>query len=264
MSKQKKIALFLALLIVLAGGSYGLYRLFRTPYQVGTKTGQLPVLVYHCIDVPPSQRDKAKTKDFDYLYVRPRDFDKQLAWLKDEGYRFLTPEEVLTWQPGEKAVLLTFDDGYTDNYTKAFPVLQKYDAKATIFMVASKISFYNRLTADQLREMENSGVWTIGSHGYLHQDFTELTAEKLEENLRLGKEILEELAAGPVTAIAYPRGGYDEGVITAASRYFEMGFIASPSQKEGQTHSVMNLPREGVYSYTTMRDFHYLMRQYFP
>ncbi len=264
MRKQNRLVLLLALLIVLAGGSFGLYRILRTPYQSGTKAGQLPVLVYHCIDVPPSKRDASKNKDFDYLYVEPESFDKQLAWLKKEGYRFLTPEEVLTWQPGEKAVLVTFDDGYTDNYTKAFPILQKNGAKATIFMVASKLSYYNRLTVDQLREMQASGVWTIGSHGYLHQDFTQLVAEKLDENLRLSKEILEELTAVPVTAIAYPKGGYDETVIAAAAKYFEMGFIALPSQKEGQTQSVMNLPREGVYSYTTMRDFHYLMRQYFP
>jgi peptidoglycan/xylan/chitin deacetylase (PgdA/CDA1 family) len=263
-SKQKRLAALLALFLVLAGGGYVLYRLLRTPYRAGARTGQLPVLVYHCIAVPPGRQDTSKQKDFDYLYVDPEAFDKQLAWLAGEGYRFLTPREALTWRPGEKAVLITFDDGYKDNYTAAFPILQKYNAKAAIFMVASKLGFDKRLTAEELREMEASGVWTIGSHGYHHQDFRQLTAAELEENLSLSKEILEELAAAPVNAVAYPQGGCDERVMAAAARYYEMGFIALAEREEGQASTVMNLPREGVYSYTAMREFRALMRQFFP
>ncbi|MGO4076030.1 polysaccharide deacetylase family protein, partial [Staphylococcus aureus] len=88
--------------------------------------------------------------------------------LKDNDYVTLSPEEVYrvfttNSMPSKKSVLITFDDGYTDNYTKAFPILKQYEMKATIFMIEQSIGRPNHLTDEQMDEMMAHGI-SIESH----------------------------------------------------------------------------------------------------
>ena len=88
----------------------------------------LPILMYHSISSGNSLR------------VPKSEFAAHMKWLKDNDYVTLSPEEayrvfITNSMPSKKSVLITFDDGYTDNYTKAFPILKQYGMKATIFMI---------------------------------------------------------------------------------------------------------------------------------
>lgn len=240
-------------------------------YPAGSLSGSLPVLCYHCIREAPSG------SDYSYLYVEPGEFSRQIAWLKGEGYRFLTPEEAWVWQQSadrgetvDKAVLITFDDGYSDNYTNALPILKEQSAKASLFMVAGKIGENNRLTEGELREMAASGVFTLGSHGYWHQDLTASNDQELADQLLLSREALSALAAEPVTSIAYPLGACDARVAEIAGRYFDFGYLASPEKPPGpdkakasDTRNSLVIPRQGIFGYMDMAEFRLILGQYF-
>ena len=122
---------------------------------------RLPVLMYHHV-VPGWQACNEMTVTVERL-------EQDLQWLAENGYRTVLPRELAAGQPlPEKPVLLTFDDGYRSNYDLAYPLLQKYQAKAAIAVMAymQDNPGGNFLTWDMCREMTASGLVEIGSHGY--------------------------------------------------------------------------------------------------
>ena len=92
------------------------------------------VLMYHMVREPI---DGAK---FNKLRVKPAEFEKQVAWMKAQGFHFVTMQELQDhWgRHPEKTVAITFDDGYLDNLENAYPILEKYQAKATIYVVVDR------------------------------------------------------------------------------------------------------------------------------
>ncbi len=102
------------------------------------------VLMYHMI----SEHLPKNQSKFNRLRVIPKEFEKQLIWLKQNGFKSFTLSELVKLENiPEKSVVLTFDDGYEDNFTKAFPLLQKYDFKATIYIVLNR--FENNWATDK-------------------------------------------------------------------------------------------------------------------
>ena len=77
---------------------------------------------------------------FNKLRVTPKQFEQQVAWMSAQGFHFVTMQEVQqNWgQHPEKTVAITFDDGYLDNLENAYPILEKYQAKATIYVVVDR------------------------------------------------------------------------------------------------------------------------------
>ena len=148
------------------------------------------------------------------LAVEPRDFDIQMKYLVDHGYHTITPDELYEALKGsgklpERPVLITFDDGYEDNYTNAYPILRKYGLKATIFVVTGFLSKRDGyLTWDQLREMEQNGI-TIESHTVTHAPLPELPDDRIYEELAESKRQAEEELGHPIEYIAYPTGVHD-------------------------------------------------------
>ncbi len=121
---------------------------------------RLPVLMYHHV-IPGWQECNEMTVTVERL-------EQDLQWLAENGYRTVLPRELAAGQPlPEKPVLLTFDDGYRSNYDLAYPLLQKYQAKAAIAVMAymQDNPGGNFLTWDMCREMTASGLVEIGSHG---------------------------------------------------------------------------------------------------
>ena len=122
------------------------------------------------------------------LAIEPEDFEWQMKYLVDHGYHSITIDELYAFLEGkgtlpERPVLITFDDGYVDNYTNAYPILKKYNLKATIFIVTGFVSKRKGyLTWDQLREMERNGI-TAQSHTVTHAPLPELPDERIREEL---------------------------------------------------------------------------------
>jgi peptidoglycan/xylan/chitin deacetylase (PgdA/CDA1 family) len=153
----------------------------------GTVDEGLPrILMYHMVreHVPGSRANKMR--------VRPADFEKQVRWLKENGWEFVTVSEIVDRREGRKRVAITFDDGYRDNLVHALPILQKHDAKMTLYLVAdrescpdwpaqrrvsragSDLSREERLTDDDVRELAASGLVELGSHTLTHVDLTQV------------------------------------------------------------------------------------------
>lgn len=123
--------------------------------------GDIPILTYHSIE----------DKDGQYI-VKDKTFEKMIKTLKDEGFNFLNAQDLLKIKENKmdlpkKPVMITLDDGYKNNYTNAYPILKKYDAKATIFVIGSYVSNHDEfLTWDMIEEMSGSGLIDIESHTF--------------------------------------------------------------------------------------------------
>ncbi len=168
-------------------------------------------MMYHLIMETPYNSLEA-------LFVRPSDFDSQLKYLTDNGFGFLFADE---WQIADRpTVIITFDDGYVDNYTDMFPILKKYGAKATVFLISEMVDTDGYLSVDQIVEMASSGLVSFQCHTAHHVDlsYQDETTMRSEFSTSIAK--IESWTGRPVRALAYPAGSYNDEVIHIASDYF--------------------------------------------
>ncbi|MCE5287264.1 MAG: polysaccharide deacetylase family protein [Pelosinus sp.] len=167
----------------------------------------IPILNYHMVDDQTDSR----------LAVGTEEFAAQMAYLKSRGYTSITPDELMQhWKKGvplpEKPVLITFDDGYKDNFTNAFPIMQQYGFTGTIFLITDYISnneWY--LNWEEIQAMQQRG-FVFGSHTLSHTPLTTLSFAEAEKELREPREILEWRLTVPVTYLAYPTGAYNDSI----------------------------------------------------
>ena len=181
--------------------------------------------------------------NFTPLCVPTHLFDEQMAYLKDNGYITITPEELYEGIEGtlvlpERPVLITFDDGYIDNYTNAMPVLKKYGMRATIFIVPGFTDVQsNYLTWNQLKEMEKSG-FTIQSHTLNHRALEELPDDEIRAELLNSKLLIEKNLGHPVDFLAYPTGTYNLHIAGIAK---DVGYKAAYTIKYGDVDKGSNI-----------------------
>lgn len=154
---RKKLFVLLPLLLVAVIGYQMLPRSAKFPDVF--ISNPLPVLMYHHV-VP----DGEVCNDMTVTVSR---FESDLKWLSDHGYETVLPRELAAGDPlPKKAVMVTFDDGYRSNYELAYPLLQKYEAKAVISIMVNmqEVHADSFLSWDMCREMSDSGLVEIGSH----------------------------------------------------------------------------------------------------
>lgn len=182
----------------------------------------VPVLLYHKIDRP------AKDSLVRGGFTPPARFEKQLAYLKKQGFVFYTASEMIEHYRGRgsfpmNGMTLTFDDGWKDNYTNAFPALRRFKIKATIFLVPSCIGQISakalaegegareHLTREEILEMAADGI-EFGSHSMNHRWLPELPLKEVKFEVEESKRQLEELLQRPCRVFAYPAGYFNEQV----------------------------------------------------
>jgi peptidoglycan/xylan/chitin deacetylase (PgdA/CDA1 family) len=205
MSRALKLIIAVFLVLIL---SFGIY------LGIVTSNYTVPILMYHYINDEEPHKSK--------LGVSPEAFERQMRFLSEHKYNVLPLEELVNIIKEKKkflpkTVAITFDDGYLDNYTNAYPVLKKYMIPATIFVVINRIG--KRLGSDdymswqQIKELSDSGLVTIGSHSMNHPNLTEVDADdKLKYEILESKRILEETLHKKVDFFSYPFGGVNEKV----------------------------------------------------
>jgi peptidoglycan/xylan/chitin deacetylase (PgdA/CDA1 family) len=182
-----------------------LKRLLLSSDRVVSATA-IPILLYHSID------DSGMADS-----VSPEVFSKQMEYLHKEGYQVISLDEAVGYVRNRcdgmpsKTLAITFDDGYRSVYESALPVLQKYDFTASVFIPTQHVgrrSEWNDpseplLDWREILAMAEQGV-SFGSHGHSHRDLTGLTAEHVQYELEVSKQILEDALQRPVSHIAYP------------------------------------------------------------
>jgi peptidoglycan/xylan/chitin deacetylase (PgdA/CDA1 family) len=183
---------------------------------------KIRVLMYHRIlreeMTPPSHR----------YWLLTKDFRRHLKYLTQFGYTSITFEDYWLHKHGQKPlprkpVVITFDDGYLDTYTEAFPIVREFGMKAVVFAVADpdvRESFWDKdkpnsvvplMTAEQLLELRNAG-WEIGSHSLHHRNLSQLSPEEAWDEISRSKSILEYALHSPVRSFCYPYGSINQTV----------------------------------------------------
>ena len=176
----------------------------------------------------------------DSLFVRPAEFEEHLNLLNELGYEYIFAD---AWRYSEKpSVMLTFDDGYVDNYTNMFPLLKKYGAKATVFLISSKIDTKGYLTCDMIREMSESGLVSFQCHTANHYNLSQIDVDTMRNEFKTASEIIKSLTGKDVKALAYPMGEYNSTVIAVASEYFEFAYTTG-SPFNVWKYTPHNIPR---------------------
>ncbi len=189
---------------------------------------KVSILMYHDI------RDASRYS----TVITPWQFEEEVRWLTEEGYRFITIGQLLdaVYSGGgdlpPRCVALTFDDGWSGVYRYAYPILKKYGATATLYLYTNYIGVGGRSnTWDQYREMLSNG-FEIGSHTVSHCDLTNRGAwsghgskppsgqgtytQRLMHELVDSRLILEEHLGVPIRSLALPYGAYDDYVLKSA------------------------------------------------
>ena len=170
-------------------------------------------------------------------------FERQMRYLKENGYHVITAEDLvafLEYRRGlpKKSVLITMDDGYRSVYKIAYPILNKYGFKATLFIYTSFVGVSKMaITWNQLKEMQANG-FTIGSHTINHSDLTNPKAgeaeqehvARIKEELNGSKKMLDKKLGQNTYFLAYPFGYYDQRSIQMAK---DAGYKLAMSVKRG-------------------------------
>jgi peptidoglycan/xylan/chitin deacetylase (PgdA/CDA1 family) len=181
-------------------------------------SGEIPVLLYH--DISDHFRD-------DYT-ISPANFAAQMEWLYSEGYQTLFFRDIdnIMHRNMNKAILITFDDGYASFMDFAFPLLQAYQFKATLNLIGQEVGTYisfggNRpvLSWDEYRYLVKSDLIDLGCHTYhLHLKGGVLLAseESFTRDLQLFQKVIKEEVGREVNILAWPYGLYSEKTIEIA------------------------------------------------
>ncbi|HEX2722803.1 MAG TPA: polysaccharide deacetylase family protein [Gemmatimonadaceae bacterium] len=193
----------------------------------------VPILLYHKV------ADAAPATNYPAIHIPAALFEAQMTMLSRVG-RVISLADYLAYRRGQSklpvnAVVLTFDDGYRDNYETAFPILRRLGLPATIFLPSALIGQTNVWDPDepkvplldiaQIREMQRAGI-AFESHTCTHPRLTKLPPEEALRELRESRESLEQMLGVDVRTIAYPWGSHDATVMGLARKAgYEAGVI---------------------------------------
>ena len=217
----KKLAKFLfsillAFIIVFGGFWMFFGDLVKEEYAAYRKSSA-PILLYHAvgepveIEWPPS------------LILSASLFEAHLQYLTQEGYKVVSVEELVSILENggnlDKVVAMSFDDGYRNNHTDALPLLKKYNAKASFYVVHRDIGKTIYMDNDRLLDLLSNGM-EIGSHTINHAPLALIDPKYLPWEVGSAKKFIEKNLDGYILkGIAYPNGGYNAKVIEAVKEY---------------------------------------------
>ncbi len=228
---------------------------------------KIPVLYYHKIDFPK------KNAVYKGLYVTPKQFKRQMALLKILGYSAIKPEDLISFIKGhklsvKKPVLITFDDGYENNFINAYPILKNLGFTSLIFIstgfIGKKKSVPDEresapedfLDKNEIKSIYDGG-FSIGSHGISHYYLDKLDESVLIDELTFSKAYLENLLNTDINFFSYPFGAYNANVMRAVKKAGYLGAFTTAKGKVGAGDNPYELKRIAVNGYNTIFNFLY-------
>ena len=227
----------------------------------------VPILMYHEIAEPPQTASR--------LAVSPDAFAAQLAELRREGFTTVTAARLSAALAGtagplpDRAVVLTFDDGFEDFHRRAMPLLDRYGFTATVFVTTGWVRDAGPLPAgrrpgrmlswSQIAEAAQAGI-EVGAHSRLHPQLDQLPDRLLREELRSSKAQLEDKLGFPVAGLAYPFG-YSSARVREVAREVGHGYACAVGNViMGPRPDLLALPRLTVRRSTGMPAFRQIIR----
>lgn len=230
--------------------------------------GHPRILMYHMV------RQGRRGARFNKLRVAPETFERQLRYLVEHGWRFAFLSELAERPVAPKTVALTFDDGYRDNYLTAHPLLVKYGAKATLFLVVDRfdrdwsttkkahhdsgeLMREEKLSDADVRAMLASGAWELGAHTLTHALLRDLDDAERQREVVDARAAIETRFDTEVTSFAYPFGIYDaDDVATVARAGYRFAVTTDPGISTRIADEALTLKRikvsgrEGLFGFT--------------
>jgi peptidoglycan/xylan/chitin deacetylase (PgdA/CDA1 family) len=193
----------------------GVHRVTEGRIPVGRAKISVPILMYHYIQNVPRYADRLTFN----LSVAPSDFSKQMDWLDVHSYHPITFDDLRAYFGGQRAlpskpVVITFDDGYRDLYTTAYPILKLHKFKAVAYIVSSFVGRSRYVTGPMLLEMDHYGI-QIGSHTVDHGNLARMSLPSINYEIKASKQWLEALVGHPVVDFCYPSGQFNALVVSA-------------------------------------------------
>lgn len=232
---------------------------------------RVPVLMYHEIGRPPETKSR--------LAVSQAAFAEQLAYLHSSGFNTITAGTLSAILSAEtqklpnRTVVLTFDDGYENFYSRAMPLLRQYNFSATLFVTTGWVQDNGRQSAEnspgqmlswsQITDAALAGM-EIAAHSHRHPQLDQLPENLLNEELYASKELLEDKVGYPVTGLAYPFG-YSNARVRQLAR--DAGYRYGCTVQNvavNPASDLFALPRLTVRNSTTIRAFHQLIHDPAP
>jgi peptidoglycan/xylan/chitin deacetylase (PgdA/CDA1 family) len=168
------------------------------------------------------------------LSLTSEKFESQIKYLKENKFKFLKLDDL---KDGaifeEKSVLITFDDGYEDNFLIAAPILQKYNVPAVFFiatgLVGSEVKGLKMMNWEEIKKISINNLFEIGGHTVTHRKLHKLNLEEAEKEIKESKRVLEEKLDKPIRVFAYPYGRYNNSVLEIVkSSGFKWAFSTRP------------------------------------
>ena len=241
--------IFVYIIIILTS----FFLLYHLVWYLRFKRSFVPILMYHRITDDEKPKDKRYLMhkgvilDLDTMKVKPAMFEKQMAYLKKKKYisKFLDNK---TLEKDEKKVYITFDDGYSDNYEYAFPILKKYGFTATFFLTAGLIEYKSFMSIDESDQREENRLmnwWEViemakwgmqlGSHTLFHPWLSD-DSINLKQEIIDSKIFIEEKTNFLVNVFAYPAGMYNDKTLELVRDNYSCAVITS----RGRDFSIKN------------------------
>jgi peptidoglycan/xylan/chitin deacetylase (PgdA/CDA1 family) len=205
------------------------------PFAAVFGNNKVRILCYHRVCDIPETKDYVRN-----ITVKPVEFERQMSFLSENGFNVITleqfiEEKIARHPPEKKTIVITFDDGYRDNYLNAFPILKRYEFNASFFLVTDYIGGdsvfpWLKLTEASLRHYQantqywlplkeediiamSSGGACFGSHTRSHCYLRQVGESQALEELKSSRTRLEEILKKPVRCFCYPFGGVDKNLI---------------------------------------------------
>lgn len=207
-------------------------------------SNKVPALLFHSIN---------NKKENGVSHISTHTFEKFLIELNKRELNTITVSESVK-KSETNDILLIFDDGFEDFYKDAFPLLKKYNHKATIYPVAKSInenfswdiySNRNHLSSEQLIEISEYGI-EIGSHTLSHPDLTRISNTELTEELKESKKLLTQIIGKEINSLSFPFGSWNENIWKNAKK---LGYKSASAYRR-HNHKFTNVINVmGVYSF---------------
>lgn len=245
MKKEKilRALLYIIIIFIIITTGVAIYEIktAKNSYYIGEKNLQIPIFVYHDIVGDESEIEH------DYMETTAERFEYQIVGLMKLGYTPISYEQLVRYKNKEIAIpkfsfIITFDDGYDGVYEYAYPIAKKYNIPMTVFEIDENMGTEEVLTWEQAKEMHDSGLISIYSHGYEHLEYDKEPVEKLVELTNKSyQNIVDNLEDENILKVfTYPYGLYNDETISALEKE---GYIQNLTDNKVNQSNKLDLSR---------------------
>ncbi|MEG0069348.1 MAG: polysaccharide deacetylase family protein [Cetobacterium sp.] len=228
---------------------------------------EMPVIMYHRVIKDESEKGVHGT------YVTVKQFEEQMSYLKKKGFETVTFKDMLNnkykqrFDKDKKWIMLTFDDGYKDNYENAFPILKKYEFKGIIYILDglsyNKWDVENKnnpekkftlMNKEELLEMQNYGI-EFGGHTSSHPELAKLPIEKAKNEISTSKVTIEKMVGKELLSFAYPYGSLNQDVKQIPKEVGYRFAVATDSGSLTFSDDLFEIRRIGIFPTNNLFNF---------